>query len=313
MYGISPQCSPPTPSCIACRISRSCAARRIRRSWSSARRRSAMRRSPSPTNARSPASCARTSRRRTPGCRSSSAASSRSIDGLKLVLLATDRASYGDLSQLITRGRRNAAKGSYALTRDDVAALAPRLPRAVGAAGSAATARVRRRRDARRTRAGSPTSFAGPRLDRRRAARARRRPRAARASARRSRGDRPAAGRRRRRAHARARAARAAGHADRDPPAARRSPNAATRCIPNGERHLRSRARLATLYPRELLAETRRASPSAARSRSTSCATSIRRRSCPPGETPASHLRKLTDEGLARRYRGRRCRPRSAS
>ena len=47
-------------------------------------------------------------------------------DGLKLVLLATDRATYGDLAQLITRGRRNAVKGSYALTRADVAALAPR-------------------------------------------------------------------------------------------------------------------------------------------------------------------------------------------
>src|SRR6185312_10299496 len=42
-------------------------------------------------------------------------------DGTKLVLLATDRANYGDLSQLITRGRRNAAKGTYRLTRDDVA------------------------------------------------------------------------------------------------------------------------------------------------------------------------------------------------
>ena len=28
-------------------------------------------------------------------------------DGLKLVLLATDRESYGNLTQLITRGRRN--------------------------------------------------------------------------------------------------------------------------------------------------------------------------------------------------------------
>ncbi|MET0345405.1 MAG: PHP domain-containing protein, partial [Casimicrobiaceae bacterium] len=47
-------------------------------------------------------------------------------DGTTLALYATDRASYGDLAQLITRGRRNAAKGSYALSRDDVAALAPR-------------------------------------------------------------------------------------------------------------------------------------------------------------------------------------------
>src|ERR687891_339650 len=48
------------------------------------------------------------------------------IDGQKLVLLATDRDSYGDLSQLITRGRRAAVKGRYALTRDDVASLASR-------------------------------------------------------------------------------------------------------------------------------------------------------------------------------------------
>jgi error-prone DNA polymerase len=47
-------------------------------------------------------------------------------DGTRLVLHATDRASYGDLAQLITRGRRNAAKGRYALTRDDVAALGSR-------------------------------------------------------------------------------------------------------------------------------------------------------------------------------------------
>jgi hypothetical protein len=48
-------------------------------------------------------------------------------DGPKLVLLATDRASYGNLAQLITRGRRSAVKGTYALTRADVAALAEGL------------------------------------------------------------------------------------------------------------------------------------------------------------------------------------------
>ncbi len=41
-------------------------------------------------------------------------------DGLKLVLLATDRESYGHLSALITRGRMNASKGSYRLTRADL-------------------------------------------------------------------------------------------------------------------------------------------------------------------------------------------------
>ena len=42
-------------------------------------------------------------------------------DGLRFVLLATTRASYGNLAALISRGRRNAAKGSYRLTRADVA------------------------------------------------------------------------------------------------------------------------------------------------------------------------------------------------
>ncbi|MFO1398427.1 MAG: error-prone DNA polymerase [Burkholderiales bacterium] len=48
------------------------------------------------------------------------------VDGLKLVLYATDRNTYGDLTQLITRGRRNAQKGTYRLTREDVAEVAPR-------------------------------------------------------------------------------------------------------------------------------------------------------------------------------------------
>src|SRR4030095_134459 len=42
-------------------------------------------------------------------------------DGLRFVLLATDRASYGNLAALITLGRRNAVKGSYRLTRADIA------------------------------------------------------------------------------------------------------------------------------------------------------------------------------------------------
>src|ERR1700738_4644728 len=42
------------------------------------------------------------------------------IDDLKLVALATDRASYGALSRLISRARRASAKGSYALKRADL-------------------------------------------------------------------------------------------------------------------------------------------------------------------------------------------------
>ncbi|HEY5999800.1 MAG TPA: error-prone DNA polymerase, partial [bacterium] len=65
----------------------------------------------------------------------------RLADGLRLVLLATDREGYGDLCDLITRGRRAAEKGSYRLERADLAALdgLPRclallLPGADGAA-----------------------------------------------------------------------------------------------------------------------------------------------------------------------------------
>ncbi len=71
---------------------------------------------------------------------------------------------------------------------------------------------------------------------------------------------------------------------------------------PNGERHLRSRARLATIYPPELLAET-----VAIARRCTFSLDELRyeypEEIVPPGETPASHLRKLTEDGLARRYR----------
>jgi error-prone DNA polymerase len=42
-------------------------------------------------------------------------------DGLHFVALATSRAGYGNLSELITQGRRSAEKGSYLLTRGDVA------------------------------------------------------------------------------------------------------------------------------------------------------------------------------------------------
>jgi error-prone DNA polymerase len=42
-------------------------------------------------------------------------------DGMKLVLLATDRDGYGNMTALITLGRRNAEKGKYRLSRNDLA------------------------------------------------------------------------------------------------------------------------------------------------------------------------------------------------
>src|SRR3989475_6667104 len=46
-------------------------------------------------------------------------------DGPKLVVLATDREGYGDLSELITRGRRRSKKGSYSLARSDLDSALP--------------------------------------------------------------------------------------------------------------------------------------------------------------------------------------------
>ncbi len=152
-------------------------------------------------------------------------------DGTKLVLLATDRASYGDLSQLITRGRRNAAKGTYAADARRRRRARVALPRAVAARARFARAPMSAMRCAA-TPAGcatcSPTAPGSPSSCSRTPAT---RARLAHCTAL-SRHSRLAARRRRRRAHARARAPRAAGHADRDPPAARRSPNAATRSTP---------------------------------------------------------------------------------
>ena len=46
------------------------------------------------------------------------------VEKEKLVLLATDRCSYGAISALITAGRRRSPKGSYALAREDLEAVA---------------------------------------------------------------------------------------------------------------------------------------------------------------------------------------------
>ena len=43
-------------------------------------------------------------------------------EGIRLVLLATDREGYGNLSELISRGRRRAGKGAYRLFRRDLEA-----------------------------------------------------------------------------------------------------------------------------------------------------------------------------------------------
>ncbi len=212
-------------------------------------------------------------------------------DGPKLVLLATNRAGYGNLSELITKGRRSAEKGSYRLTRADLdeglgdclallvppshlqegeeaSWLAERFPgRAWIAAelhcGPDDRARLAGLRELARV-AGIPLVAAG---DVHMHVRSRRRLQDVLTAVRLG------------------KPVRECGHA----------------LFPSGERHLRLRMRLAQLYPPELLAETLRVAEA--------CAFSLDElryeypeELVPAGETPTTWLRKLTEEGLAWRF-----------
>jgi error-prone DNA polymerase len=214
--------------------------------------------------------------------------------GMKLVLLAQNRAGYGNLSALVTLGRRRAEKGSYHLTRQDLAGwdgggvpdcLALWLPAAAADAGDArwlaehfagrvwiAFERHLRPDDHERL-AGLRELAATTRLSLVAA------------------GD----------VHMHARSRRPlqdvltalrfnttvaeAGHA----------------LFANGERHLRSRLALGRLYPPELLAETLKIA-----ARCNFSLDELRyeypKEVVPAGETPDSWLRQLTEAGLARRY-----------
>jgi len=217
-------------------------------------------------------------------------------DGVKLVLLATDREGYGDLSQLITRGRRNAPKGRYALARADVESLGRRCL-ALWVPPGDPRDDVDAARDTGRWIADTFSQgawiaaelFAGA-GDRLRLARLTALSRATGLRL-------VAAGD----VHMHVRARRAL----QDTLTAVRLKTPIAECgfalFPNGERHLRSRARLAGTYPPELLAETLRVAER--------CRFSLDElryeypeEIVPSNETPASWLRKLTERGLARRY-----------
>ncbi|MCC7215811.1 MAG: error-prone DNA polymerase [Burkholderiales bacterium] len=239
-------------------------------------------------------------------------------DGLQLALYATDRATYGDLAQLVTRGRRNAAKGTYALTRDDVAALAPRclalwFPPAAQSRktepGSVSGSARPRNRETVKTEPGSVftadarwfadvfpgRAWIAAQLFARAGDRARLD--ALHALSRASGLPLVAAGD----VHMHVRARRAL--QDTLTAIRLRTPLAACghALFANGERHLRSRARLATVYPRALTDATLDV---VAR-----CAFSLDElryeypeELVPAGATPASHLRALVEAGLVRRY-----------
>jgi error-prone DNA polymerase len=213
-------------------------------------------------------------------------------DGPELVLLATSRTGYGNLSELVTRGRRSARKGAYRLTRADLDAglaeclallvpplspspqdaawLAERFPGHAWIAlelhcGPDDRARLASLRGLARA-ADLPLVAAG---DVHMHVRSRRRLQDVLTAVRLG------------------RPVRECGHA----------------LFPNAERSLRQRVRLAQIYPPELLAETLRVAER--------CNFSLDElryeypaELVPAGETPASWLARLTEDGLAWRFPG---------
>ncbi len=215
----------------------------------------------------------------------------RLADGPRLVLLATDRSGYAALCALITRGRRAAAKGDYRLSRIDVEAfdlehcLALLLPdeeptveaaRWVGGLfpdrawlavelhyGPDDAARLAMLRELGRM-TGLPLVAAGDVHMHRRA----RRPL-------------------------------------QDVLTAIRLNRPVAECgyelFPNGERHLRHRSVLAQIYPPELLAESLRIAERC-RFSLTELRYEYPDELVPDGATPTTWLRRLTEEGVRRRW-----------
>jgi len=225
----------------------------------------------------------------------------RLVDGLRCVLLATNRSSYGRLCRLITRARRAAPKGEYRLERKDFAGKADSEQRIADrkiadllalwlpgdrpdpseaewlasvfpdrlwiAVELLTTGRDRRRLESLQALGGElglPLVAAGD-------------------------------------VHMHARGRRAL----QDVLTATRLCTTVDRAgyalFPNGERHLRPLSRLAEVYPPELLAATLDIA-----SRCSFSLDELRyeypREIVPEGETPAGWLRKLTEEGERRRW-----------
>ncbi|HYH41576.1 MAG TPA: PHP domain-containing protein, partial [Burkholderiales bacterium] len=211
-------------------------------------------------------------------------------DGPRLVLLATDRASYGAMCAIITRARMRSPKGSYRLERSDfdhgvagcLALLLPdgksdleharfiaqRFPaRAWIAAelvyGPNDAARLAALREAS-TSSGVPLVAAGD-------------------------------------VHMHLRSRRPLQDVLTSIRLGVTVQSAGSALHPNAERHLRTRLRLSQIYPPELLAESVRIAARCDFDLDT-LKYEYPAELVPPGHTPATYLRKLTQEGLARRF-----------
>ena len=216
-------------------------------------------------------------------------------DGPKLVLLATDREAYGNLSELITTGRRRGAKGRYSLSRADLedglpgclALLLPPHPCPLPQGGEGDARWLAERFPCRAWIA--VELLCGPN-DRVRLAELRDLSKASGLPL-------VAAGD----VHMHVRSRRRV----QDTLTAIRIGVPIDRCghalHANAERHLRLRLRLANLYPAELLAETLNMAARCAFSLD-SLRYEYPEELVPVGETSASHLRRLTEEGLRERF-----------
>ena len=210
--------------------------------------------------------------------------------GLKLVVLATDRRGYGRLCRLITRGRRAAAKGGYALTRADLEenGLEHCLLLWLPERPSSEDARWLEERF--RGRLWAAVELLRDGMDRERLETLQRLGRDVGLPL-------VASGDVHMHVRARRRLQDAVTAIRHNVPIQ----EAGRRLYPNGERYLRERARLAKLYPRELLEET-----AAIARRCTFSLEELRyeypHELVPPGETPTSHLRQLTEAGARWRW-----------
>ena len=226
-------------------------------------------------------------------------------DNTRILLLATDRSGYGNLSALITEGRRRTDKGTYRLTRADLAGglpgcLAILLPPQrssplfpAGPANACADPTAEQASwlsDTFPGRAWLAVELLGAAKDRAQLAKL---------TALGARLNLPCIACGDVHMHIRAR------RVLQDTLTAIRLGCTLTevgyRLYPNGERHLRARERLARIYPQELLAQTL-----AVAERCEFSLDSLRyeypQELVPEDETPASHLRKLTAQGFERRF-----------
>jgi len=220
-------------------------------------------------------------------------------DGLKLVLLAPDRKAYGALSSLIATGRRRAKKGTYSLGRDDLETaagdglLALWIPPGSGKTWSDSALRdaawvserfARRAWIAAELHCGSNDSEKLRKLGE---------------ISRRSGMPLVASGD----VHMHLRSRRRL----QDALTAIRLGRPVARCggalYPNGERHLRLRARLAQIYPLDLMGETLRVAERCNFSLD-SLKYEYPEELVSAGETPASCLAKLAAAGLSWRFPG---------